>query len=145
MTWINWAVLCAKWTPCPLGEGEVAVRIALGDWRGLSARPILKYPMKWEHPPFLFEEPRFAKADIPQPHPYYLQMYPFYPWGPWLFFVVCCPSKESPHLPLVHDLASFSSNLAWPVGRDQWEEEEEEEWQEVVFWGPFLNFPLCSC
>ena len=61
------------------------------------------------------------------------------------FFVVYCPFKEPPHLPPIHDLAPFSSNLAWSIGRDQWEEEEEEELQEVAFWGPFSNFPLCSC
>ena len=73
-------------------------------------------------------------------------MYPSYPWGPWLFFVIYCPSEEPPRLPLVQDLASFFSNLAWPVGRDQWEEEEEEEeLQEIAFWGPLSNFPLCFC
>ena len=48
---------------------------------------------------------------------------------------------------LVHDLSSFSLNLAWPICWDQWEEEEkeEEERQEVAFWRPLSNFPLCSC
>ena len=116
---------------------------------GLSARPILKHHMEREHPPFLFEEPRSAEADVPQPHPCYLRRYPSYPWGPWLFFVVYCPSEEPSRLPPTHDLASFSSNLAWPIGRDQWEEEEEEEeeeeLQEVTFWGSLSNFPLYSC
>ena len=68
-------------------------------------------------PPILSEEPRFTEAGIPQPHPCYLRMYPSYPWGPWLFSVICYPSEEPPCLPLVHDLSFFSSNLAWPVGR----------------------------
>ena len=137
--------LYAKWTPCPLGEGEVVVGLALGNWHGLSARPILKRHMEWEHPPFLSEESRSVEVDVPQPHPCYLRMHPSYPWGPWLFFVVYCPSKEPHRFPLVYDLASSSSNLAWPIGRDQWEKEEEEELQEVAFWGPLSNFPLCSC
>ena len=72
-------------------------------------------------------------------------MYPSYPWSLWLFFVVCYPSEELSRLPLVHDLPLFSSNLAWLVGRDQWEEEEREERQEVTFWRPLLKLPLCSC
>ena len=63
------------------------------------------------------------------------------------FFFFGCPSKEPPRLSQVLDLASFSSNLAWPVGQNQCEdeEEEEEERQEVAFWEPLSNFLLCSC
>ena len=128
-----------------LGRREVAIGLALGNWHGFSARPISNCHIEWEHPPFLSEEPRSTEADVPQLHPYYLWRYPSYPWGPWLFSVIYYPSEELARLPPIHDLASFSSNLAWPVGRDQWEKKEAEELREVAFWGPLSNFPICSC
>ena len=100
--------------------------------------------MEWKHPLFLSEEPRSAEANVPQSHPCCLRRLPSYPWGLWLLSVIYSPSEEPLYLPSIHDLASFSLKLAWPVGRDQWEGEEEEELREVVFWGPLSNFPLCS-
>ena len=99
--------------------------------------------MGWEHPPFLVEGPKSPEADVSQLYPCYLQRHPSYPWGPLPLSVAYCPSEELTRLPPVRDLALFSSNLAWPVSRDQ--QNEEEELQEVVFWGPLLNFPLYSC
>ena len=91
--------LVRRIAPCPLGEGEVVVGLALGNWCGLFVHPILKHHMEWEHPPFLSEEPRSAEVDVPRPHPCYLRRYPSYPWDPWLFSIVYCPSNEPSCLP----------------------------------------------
>ena len=100
--------------------------------------------MGWQHHPFLVGRPKTVEAGVLQPHPYCLQNYPSYPWGPWSFFVAYSPSEELTRLPPIPNLASSSLGWAWPTGQDQWELAEEESLG-VVFWGPFLSFPLCSC
>ena len=124
--------MCVGWNPCPEEEGEVVVGFVLNSWHGLLARPILKHHMGWQHHPFLVGGPRAAEADVLQSHPCCLQNCPSYPWGPWSSFVTCSPSEELIRLPPIQDLASSSLDLAWPIGRDQ-SEEEEGELLEVVF------------
>ena len=96
--------------PCPEEEGEAVGGPALSSWHDLSAHPILRHRMGWQHHPFLVGGPKAAKAGVLQPCPYCLQSYPSYPWGPWSFFVAYSPSEELTCLPPIPDLAfSFSS------------------------------------
>ena len=75
--------------------------------------------MGWQHHPSLIGGPKATNAGVLLPHPWGLQSYPSYPWGPWMFFVTYSPSEELTRLPPGLDLASSSSGWAWPTGQGQ--------------------------